>query len=169
MMMGHFRRRAGSQPVALFCAVALLSVLVACGDGAEPEADFTTDETPVATAMDTRPAPRILEPSNGAELDPGPLRVVLEADNITIVPAGDMTPNSGHHHLFLNADGTAEGQPVPADQTGVIHLGQGQSEYTFENVVPGEYTLIALIGDATHMVIPQVADTVTFTVLVPGE
>ena len=50
----------------------------------------------------------------------------------------------------------------------VLPISRG-GRYTFENVVPGEYTLIAVLGDATHMVIPQVADTVTLTVLVPDE
>jgi hypothetical protein len=148
-------------------------LLIGCGAGTDRTGDTGSAaavETPPATPA---PAPaamataRILEPAEGAELPAGPVRIVLAADNIQIVPAGDERPNSGHHHLFLNTPITAQGEPIPAGVEGVVHLGQAQSEYTFENLPPGEYTLVAVIGDLVHRVIPQATDTVRFRVRAP--
>jgi hypothetical protein len=169
MTIRAFRGRGGSHPVAFLGAAAMVSLLVGCGGGdSAEETDVVIDETPSASAP-AMAAATIVEPANGAEVDPGPVRVRLSAQNVTIVPAGTAQPNSGHHHLLLNVPAPAEGQAIPAGQEGVVHLGQGQTEYVFENMRPGQYTLLAVIGDATHLVLPQVIDTVQFTVLTPGE
>jgi hypothetical protein len=109
----------------------------------------------------------ITEPVDEAELPAGDVHVTLAAENIDIRPAGDTSPNSGHHHLLLNVAAPPEGEPIPAGQEGFVHLGQAQTEYTFENLAPGEYTLVAVIGDLAHRVLPQVTDTVRFTVVAP--
>jgi hypothetical protein len=44
-------------------------------------------------------------------------------------------------------------------------MGDGSSEYTFEDVAPGEHRLIAVVADGIHIPLnPSVVDTVMFTV-----
>lgn len=162
MIVGsHGRALAGGKGV---IALAALLVATACGAGgtadAEREAagvDAAAAETPLATV-------RITAPADGAELS-GDVRVALAAENIEIAPAGDTRPNSGHYHLFLNRETTPEGEVIPAGEPDVVHLGKAQAEHTFSGLEPGEYTLVAVIGDLAHRVIPQATDTVHFRVV----
>lgn len=142
--------------IVVFCATA------ACGgDTAElPPAE----EVVSAPAESAQATAIIMEPTDGAVVPSGDVRVVLGAENIMILPAGDTTANSGHHHLVLNAAVPAAGEPIPAGQEGYVHLGQAQTEHTFAGLPAGEYTLVAVIGDLAHRVLPQVSDTVRFTV-----
>lgn len=121
-------------------------------------------ETP-ASQPTARPTVTILEPSEGAEVAGPSVGVRLTAEGIQIVPAGQLVPGTGHHHLYLDADLTAPGAPVPAVPGQIVHLGTGVSEYTFENVAPGSHRLIAVVADGVHVPLqPWVVDTVTFTV-----
>lgn len=108
---------------------------------------------------------RITAPEDGAQLESGNVRVTLDVEGLTVVPAGDMTPRSGHHHLILNADLPPMDAPIPVVEGQYIHLGAGQSEYELTDLAPGEYTVIALVGDFAHVPLdPPVADTVRFVV-----
>ncbi len=159
------RRRIVSVRNVVIAAAALFAV---AGCGAGGTADAEREAAGVGEAVDAAalPAVQILEPADEAELS-GDVRVVLGASNIQIAPAGDTLPNSGHHHLFLNRETTPEGEPIPAGEPDIVHLGQAQTEYTFSDLEPGEYTLVAVIGDLVHRVIPQVTDTVRFRVVAP--
>lgn len=169
--------RPGVRWLAYAAAGLAVAGLAACG--AAPDAGAGADEVPVVeeTAGDAAAASdgaalaavRIAEPADGQVFQSGTVRVVLAAENIEIVPAGTEHPNGGHHHLFLNTEPTPEGEAIPAGVEGIVHLGQAQTEYVFEGLAPGEYTLIAVIGDAVHRVVPQRTDTVRFTVAAPAE
>lgn len=141
----------------------LTMVAAACGDRTD-SASIAAGDAPLLTTATVN----ILEPADGSELQSGDVRVVLGADHITIVPAGDTAPNSGHHHLLLNVDTPGEGEPIPAGEDGYVHLGLAQTEHLYEGLAPGDYVLVAVIGDFAHRVIPQATDTVRFTVLAPG-
>ena len=145
-----------SSPMHLLVPVMLFGA-TACGAGGTADAEREAAAERVATV-------RIAEPADGAELR-GEVRVVLAAENIEIAPAGDTRPNSGHHHLFLNRETTPLGEPIPAGEPDIIHLGQAQTEHVFRDLPPGEYTLVAVIGDFAHRVIPQATDTVRFRVV----
>ncbi len=126
----------------------LLLAAYACGRG----------DAPVPTV-------RIAEPADGAVLDGPDVLVRLEAANVEIVPAVDQRPGTGHHHLFLNRELTPMTDTIPAGVTGIVHLGQGQTEFRYTDLAPGDYTLIALVADWDHIPLkPQANDTVTFTV-----
>jgi len=107
----------------------------------------------------------ILSPQEG-ETVPGPeVTVRLEAHDFTVVRAGDMTPNSGHHHVFLDRDLSPLGAPIPAETGRIVHLGDGSSEVVLAGVPPGPHVLITMVGDATHVPLePLVVDTVRFEV-----
>lgn len=114
------------------------------------------------------PAVRIVEPAEGAVLAGPSVRVVLEATGIEIAPAAEQRAGTAHHHLFLDTDLTAPGDTIPAGVTGILHLGRGQTEFTFEGVTPGQHRVIAVLADPWHIPTKSAAtDTVRFTVSPP--
>ena len=133
--------------------------LIACGGGeSESEAMPEMEAAPSAGTV------TIVTPMDGALINGNEISVTLSS-TVEILPAGDLTPGSGHHHLYLNADLTPAGQPVPTVPGSIIHMGDASTSYTFEGVEPGEHRIIAVVGDGVHIPIqPWVVDTVTFTV-----
>ena len=145
------------------CATTLALAAAACGGG-EPAPE--PSETPaVEAAAPPERRVEIVEPADGAMVASGPLLVRLEAHGFTVVPAGDTTPNSGHHHLFLDRDVTSATEPIPVEEGFIIHMGTGVSEFTFDSIAPGEHRLIAVVGDALHVPVePALQDTIQITV-----
>ena len=139
--------------------LALCALLAACGGGDAPEADMPGEmmsDGPIGTVT-------IVEPANGAEVTGSTVTVRLTVSGFPIVPAGDMTPGTGHH-LFLDADVADDAVPVPTVPGSIVHMGDASSEYTFEDVAPGEHRLIAVVADGAHVPLqPLVVDTVVFT------
>jgi len=135
--------------------------LMACGGDARDagsDAPAATEQAPVGTVT-------ILEPADGSEVEGPTVTVRLAVSGFPIVIAGDMTPGTGHHHLYLDADLTPASEPVPTVPGSIIHMGDGSAVYTFENVAPGEHRLIAVVADGAHFPLqPWVVDTVTFRV-----
>ena len=149
-----------SRSSALILAVALAS---ACGG--EPPADAEEAEAPEAATAETMASVTIGSPADGATIMTTSVTVTLTVDGVQIVPAGDMTSGTGHHHLYLDADLAASDAPVPAIPGSVVHMGDGSAEYTFEGVSAGEHRLIAVVADGIHVPLnPMVVDTVMFTV-----
>jgi len=145
----------------LFVALAV----TACG-GDAPSNDAPAAATESASEAE---APigtvSIVEPVDGTVVDGPDVTVRLSVAGFPIVEAGDMTPGTGHHHLYLDADLTSANEPVPTVPGSIIHMGDGSAEYTFEGVGPGEHRLIAVVADGAHFPLqPWVVDTVTFTV-----
>jgi hypothetical protein len=141
----------------------LLASTTACGND-QPVPDVAGGPEEALTAQATASV-TIREPVQGDEVEGDLVTVRLGAAGVDIVPAGDMTPGTGHHHLYLDEDLGSAGVPIPAIPGRVIHMGTGVSEYTFENVAPGPHRLIAVVGDGLHIPLqPWVVDTVTFTV-----
>jgi hypothetical protein len=111
------------------------------------------------------PSVRIMEPKQGATVTGTMVHVVLEAQGVEIAPAAEHRAGTAHHHLFLDTDLTGPAAAIPVGMPGIVHLGKGQSEYTFEGVTPGAHRLIALLADPNHVPLkPLAADTVRFTV-----
>jgi pyruvate/2-oxoglutarate dehydrogenase complex dihydrolipoamide acyltransferase (E2) component len=131
---------------------------------AEAPAGTPAAEAPAASSAASATV-TILEPAEGAEVAGPSVHVRLTAEGIQIVPAGQLAPGTGHHHLYLDADLTPPESPVPTIPGQVIHLGTGVSDYTFESVAPGPHRLIAVVADGMHVPIqPWVVDTVAFIV-----
>ena len=140
-------------PLVAVCALSL----AACGGGEEP-AEESMPETPTGTVT-------IVEPAQGSTVTGPNVTVRLSTTNVPIVPAGDLTPGTGHHHLYLDADVASMTAPVPTVPGSIVHMGNAASEFTFENVTPGQHRLIAVVADGVHVPLtPAVVDTVTFTV-----
>lgn len=145
--------------------LALCAFLVACGGADAPEAGMTEGGDVLPTLDEPIGAVTILEPETSAELMATAVTVRLAVTGFPIVPAGDMTPGTGHHHLFLDADVTSPGAPIPTVPGSIVHMGNGAGEYTFESVSRGRHRLIAVVADGAHVPLrPWVVDTVVFNV-----
>ncbi len=138
-------------------------VLAACGGDAQSDAmpeEGMAEESTAGTVT-------IVTPANGALINGSEVSVTLSS-TVEIVPAGTMTPGTGHHHLYLDADLTPANQPVPTVPGSIIHMGDASSAFVFEDVPPGEHRIIAVVADGVHVPLqPWVVDTVVFTVA-PG-
>ena len=143
-------------------AVLLPFTLAACGGDAPPAEDgMPVGEAPAMSDATVQ----IVEPTDGGMIMGSSVSVRLETSGVGIVPAGDMTGGTGHHHLYLDADLTPADQPVPTVPGSIIHMGDASAEFTFEGVSPGEHRLIAVVADGAHIPLqPWVVDTVTFMV-----
>jgi hypothetical protein len=80
---------------------------------------------------------------------PSKLTVHFGLRNMGVAPAGADRPNSGHHHLLIDADLPPLDQPIPNDFNH-LHFGGGQTE-TELALKPGEHTLQLLMGDKDHI------------------
>jgi hypothetical protein len=84
-----------------------------------------------------------------------------------VAPAGVEKPNTGHHHLLIDAPALTEEQlkePIPADDNH-RHFGGGQTE-TMVTLPEGKHTLQLVLGDWTHIphVPPVMSEPITITV-----
>jgi hypothetical protein len=90
---------------------------------------------------------RIVEPADGATVA-SPFKVKFGVEGMDVKPAGDMSANTGHHHLLINADAIKAGEPVPFDDAH-LHFGKGQTE-TEVKLPPGSYTLTLQFANGAH-------------------
>lgn len=146
-----------------------LAVLVACGgDDAAEEAEMPEEmaEAPTMEMEDDRPRVEITAPADGSTVDGSEVTVTLATHGARVEAADNrQTEGRGHHHIFLDDDVTAPGEPIPPTSETVIHMGDGSEEYTFSDLEPGEHRVIAVFAYGDHVPNAGVAqDTVTFTV-----
>jgi uncharacterized protein DUF4399 len=142
-------------------AASALSLLIACEKNRTPAPDSTP-------AADVAPAPaavvRIIAPADGDSTGPE-VTVVLAKDGVVIEKAsGVRAEGIGHHHLFLDTLAIPEGQVIPPTSSHVVHIGTGDSTYTFKGLAPGPHEVIAVIGYGDHAAMPSRRDTVRFIV-----
>jgi hypothetical protein len=104
-----------------------------------------------ACATATPPKHRVffVEPKDGAMV-PQEFKVVMGVEGMAVKPLGDMSPDTGHHHLIINAANVPDGEIVPVDKPDVYkHFGKGQTE-TSVKLAPGKYTLTLQFADGAH-------------------
>lgn len=144
-------------------AVALAS-LPACGGQVEDGPSNGGNSESAAAAAPLVPEVSIVAPIEGAFQEEAEVQVLLRS-SVPIVAAGDMTPGTAHHHLYLDADLGDMTAPIPSVPGSIVHLGDASSAYTFENVSSGPHRLIAVLADGAHVPLqPLVVDTVRFVV-----
>ena len=90
----------------------------------------------------------IVSPDNGAYV-PTTFTVRFGLEKMGVAPAGVDKPNSGHHHLLIDAPLPPLDQPIPNDENH-LHFGAGQTEATV-TLPRGRHTLQLLLGDAAHI------------------
>jgi len=96
-----------------------------------------------------------------------PFLVQFGLSGMGVAPAGVEKPNTGHHHLLIDAAPLTEEQmkePLPVDDSHK-HFGGGQTE-TMVTLPEGKHTLQLLLGDWTHIphVPPVMSEPITITV-----
>ena len=100
------------------------------------------------------PAPKgadvfIVSPEDGATVSQE-FKVKFGVKDVALAPAGDVTKNTGHHHLLIDVDQMpAAGAPIPNDANH-MHFGKAQTEATIK-LAPGKHTLQLILGDSGHM------------------
>lgn len=156
----------------------LLLGLAACGGkpapGTAPESaspQAASPAAPAATAPATLPrtpspagaSVSITSPADGATVK-SPVKVTFAIQGMTLAPAGDATPDSGHHHLLIDTGLPALDQPIPTDANH-MHFGKAQTEAEIQ-LPPGQHTLQLLLGDAHHVPHdpPVASEKITITV-----
>jgi hypothetical protein len=115
-------------------------------------------------AMKSPPAQSVafIEPKDGASVT-SPFKVVFGVTGMAVEPAGEIKPDSGHHHLLINLDAIPAGQPIPVDATH-LHFGKGQTE-TEIKLPPGSYKLTMQFANGAHLSYgPAMAATINITV-----
>ena len=88
-------------------------------------------------------------PNDGEVIRTRRFRVWFGLRNAGVAPAGIQKPNTGHHHLLIDAPLPPFDQEIPADKNH-LHFGAGQSEAIIE-LPPGKHTLQLLMGDHQHV------------------
>jgi hypothetical protein len=158
----------------LLATLASLLLLVAAGaaahgDQKEPHAHpaaASAQGAPAAIPRMPRPPDAVLyfiSPVDGATVE-SPVTVRFGLRGMGVAPAGVARPDTGHHHLVVNAPTPNLDLPLPADDQH-IHFGGGQTETTLE-LPPGTHTLQLVLADKDHVPHdpPLVSARITFTV-----
>ncbi len=143
-----------------YIPVLALVAVAACQPKAEKQ-----EETAAAPATPAASV-EIVEPAAGATVT-SPVKFVLKATGIEIAPAADEREGVGHFHLFVDKDLTAAADTMPRGVTGIIHMGNGKSEFTdsTKSIKAGHHRVILVVGDHHHTALtPLHTDTVEFDV-----
>jgi Domain of unknown function (DUF4399) len=118
---------------------------------------FAATATTAALAADDNYWPKdakvyIISPKSHAKVT-SPVTIKFGHKGLTIAPAGDKTPNSGHFHLLIDQGlPTDLSLPLPVDDH-TLHYGKGQTEVTLDatKLPPGKHTLQLVMGDGSHI------------------
>lgn len=115
-----------------------------------------------ASMSEPAQAVMLLEPANGATVS-SPFKVRFGIKGMTVAEAGEILPNSGHHHLLINQAPIAKGESVPFSEQH-LHFGKGQTD-TEVKLAPGTYRLTAQFANGAHQSYGAVmSNTITVTV-----
>ncbi|ACB96191.1 DUF4399 domain-containing protein [Beijerinckia indica] len=88
-----------------------------------------------------------IEPVDGEHVS-SPFTVKFGLEGLEIRPAGDATPNTGHHHLIVDGIALPTGTVIALNDKS-LHFGKGQTE-TQLSLPPGHHTLTLQFGDGIH-------------------
>jgi hypothetical protein len=88
------------------------------------------------------------EPADHATVS-SPFKVKFAVSGMDVKPAGDMSTNTGHHHLLINAGSIPAGEAIPMDATH-LHYGKGQTEAEI-TLPPGDYELTMQFANGAHV------------------
>lgn len=107
-----------------------------------------TTATTVFAASAFAQSVSFVEPLDHATVH-SPFKVKFAVSGMEVKPAGDMSPNTGHHHLLINAGSIPAGEAIPMDATH-LHFGKGQTE-TEVTLPPGDYELTMQFANGAHV------------------
>jgi hypothetical protein len=140
----------------------LWAVLMGCEGNRAPPVDSSAIAAPAPSAPTA--SVRIIAPAEGDSTGPD-VTIVLGTEGVVIERAsGTRVDGVGHHHLFLDTLATEDGAVIPPTTGRVVHIGTGDSTYTFKGLAAGPHELIAVIGYGDHAAMGSRRDTVRFVV-----
>jgi hypothetical protein len=87
-------------------------------------------------------------PRDGTVIHGGKFWVRMGLRNMGVAPRGTNVPNTGHHHLLIDAELPPMDEAIPSDRNH-LHFGAGETEARVE-LPPGKHTLQLLLGDQDH-------------------
>lgn len=97
------------------------------------------------------------------EVVPPTFQVEFAVDGMSVAKAGDMKPNTGHHHLIIDGKPVAKGEVVPKDETHK-HFGDASTTASI-SLKPGKHTLTMQFADGAHKSLgEEYATTITVEV-----
>ena len=109
-----------------------------------------------------KPGVFFVEPNNGATVEQE-FKVVMGVRGMEVNPAGEIVPNTGHHHLLIDTSPVKKGEVIPADEHH-LHFGKGQTETTVK-LAPGTHKLQLQFADGKHQSYgPAMSKTITVIV-----
>lgn len=92
-----------------------------------------------------------------------PVKVEMGVDGMTVMKAGELIENTGHHHLVIDGQPEPKGTIVPKDATH-IHFGDGATA-TVLPLSAGKHTLTLQFADGVHRSYgPEMSSTISVTV-----
>jgi hypothetical protein len=145
-------------------AFSLFALTGACAKKEAAPVDTTPAAVAPVPAPVTTPTVMIVSPvendSTGHDVT-----VTLSSKNVTIAKADAAhVEGIGHYHLFLDTIPSMDTLPIPPTTKNVVHIGTGDSTYTFKGLKAGAHQIIAVLGYGNHVPMPSVTDTVNFVV-----
>lgn len=161
-------------PTAGLALVAFAVSLAGCGQDAGDDAPSSEVSNTVETASEQPLAlPRTAAPDSArvwfvspadGETVSDPVVIEFGAEGISVVRAGVDAPQSGHHHLIIDAELPDLSLPIPASDH-YVHFGDASTK-TERTLGPGTHTLQLLLGDYRHVPHdpPVMSGVVTITV-----
>jgi hypothetical protein len=155
----------------IVASVLALAALTACGGKKDAAADSAAAAAAAPAAAPTPAAPaaptaavRIVSPAENDSTGHD-VTVTLTKEGVTIAKAdGAQVEGTGHYHLFLDTIPSADGAAIPPNSKNTVHIGTGDSTYTFKGLTPGQHEIIAVIGYGNHFPMAARRDTVRFVV-----
>lgn len=128
----------------------VILVAAACDDDDDDGGDAVEGTTTTASAGEAEEGASVsfASPEDGAEVT-SPVTVEMEAEGITIEPAGEVREGAGHFHVMVDVGCVERGETIPGDTEGYHHFGKAQTEAELE-LEPGEHTLCLQVGDGAH-------------------
>jgi hypothetical protein len=95
-------------------------------------------------------SPRVffVAPLDGATVT-NPFTIKFGLEGFALKPAGDTSPESGHHHLIIDGGPVPEDNIIPANEKS-LHFGKAQTE-TELTLPPGQHTLTLQFGNGGHL------------------
>ena len=154
------RSQCPTVPVIAPIAAPVAAVIIALALSGFARAQETTHAAPhtppqlAQAAAKRTPAPAdaycyIGYPNAGQVIHSHRVKVWFGLRNFGVAPAGVDKPNTGHHHLLIDAPLPPLDQEIPNDKNH-LHFGLGQTETIIE-LPNGTHTLQLLMGDANHV------------------
>ena len=93
------------------------------------------------------------------------VNVIMQAENFTVEPAGEIQEGAGHLHIMIDVPCLAAGEVIPKDDNH-RHFGDGSTEADLE-LASGEHTLCLQAADGAHVALEGEGMTNQISLTVP--